>query len=101
MNDALARLRAELEAAAAKDKADALAAQEAKLTARAPLLRVLWCRLLRSKPAADAQPRHSARIPAPTTRARALTRPPSRARRLRSSQTMSASCRSCATARRA
>jgi hypothetical protein len=34
MNDALARLRAELEAAAAKDKADALAAQEAKLTVR-------------------------------------------------------------------
>jgi hypothetical protein len=34
MNDALARLRAELEAAAAKDKADALAAQEMKLTVR-------------------------------------------------------------------
>ena len=34
MNDALARLRAELEAAAAKDKADALSAQEAKLTVR-------------------------------------------------------------------
>ena len=31
MNDALARLRSELEAAAAKDKADALAAQESKL----------------------------------------------------------------------
>ena len=34
MNDALARLRSELEAAAAKDKADALAAQESKLKVR-------------------------------------------------------------------
>ena len=34
MNEALARLRSELEAAAAKDKADALAAQEAKLKVR-------------------------------------------------------------------
>jgi hypothetical protein len=35
MNDALARLRSELEAAAAKDKADALSAQESKLKVRA------------------------------------------------------------------
>ena len=34
MNDALARLRSELEAAAAKDKADALSAQESKLKVR-------------------------------------------------------------------
>jgi hypothetical protein len=43
MNDALARLRTELEAAAAKDKADALSAQESKLKVRLHVACVPQC----------------------------------------------------------